>query len=82
MGALRVFDYNSLTVVHDIIADMKGKTTAGAVAIGVTAANALFDISTSAKEAINSSQWPATPSRRSCRDSLERHIQSCTFCGR
>ncbi|GFF48243.1 hypothetical protein IFM51744_06778 [Aspergillus udagawae] len=44
MGASRVFDYNSPTVVRDIIAAMKDKTTAGAVAIGVTAANALFDI--------------------------------------
>ncbi|GIJ91006.1 hypothetical protein Asppvi_009971 [Aspergillus pseudoviridinutans] len=44
MGASRVFDYNSPTVIRDIVAAMKGKTTAGAVAIGVTAANALFDI--------------------------------------
>ncbi|GFF74758.1 hypothetical protein IFM53868_01406 [Aspergillus udagawae] len=44
MGASRVFDYNSPTVVHDIIAGMKGTTTAGAVAIGATAANAFFDI--------------------------------------
>ncbi|KKK15757.1 hypothetical protein P175DRAFT_0470843 [Aspergillus ochraceoroseus IBT 24754] len=44
LGAARVFDYNSPTIVHDIVTAMKGKTTAGAVALGVTAASALFDI--------------------------------------
>lgn len=44
LGASRVFDYRSPTVVKDIIDAYKGKTTAGAIAIGQGAMNALFDI--------------------------------------
>lgn len=44
LGASRVFDYSSATVVRDIIAAFKGKTTAGALSIGQGAAEACLDI--------------------------------------
>ena len=44
LGAAQAFDYNSKTVVEDIIQAYKGKTTAGAMSIGHGAAEACFDI--------------------------------------
>ncbi len=44
VGASRVFDYRSATVVKDIIAAYKGKTIAGAVAIGSGSMDPIFDI--------------------------------------
>lgn len=44
LGASQVFDYNSATVVPDIIRAFKGKTSAGALSIGHGAAEACFDI--------------------------------------
>jgi hypothetical protein len=39
-----VFDYNSKTVVADLIQAFEGKTTAGAISISPGAANACMDI--------------------------------------
>jgi len=44
LGAGQVFDYKSLTVVHDIIAAFRGKTLAGALAIGTGSAEPCADI--------------------------------------
>ncbi|MCJ1278136.1 hypothetical protein MMC21_005951 [Puttea exsequens] len=44
LGASQVFDYNSNTVVADIINAFKGKTTAGAFSIGPSGADACIDI--------------------------------------
>ena len=44
LGAKYVFDYNSATVVDDIVAVFSGKTGAGALAIGVTAADPCGEI--------------------------------------
>ncbi len=44
LGASQVFDYNSRTVVEDIIEALHGKTVAGALAIGETSAGACLDI--------------------------------------
>lgn len=44
LGASRVFDYRSPTVVRDIIVDLQGRTLAGALAIGATSAEACADI--------------------------------------
>jgi len=44
LGASEVFDYNSKTVVEDIITALKGKTSAGALAIGKGSAEACVDI--------------------------------------
>ena len=44
LGACQVFDYNSKTVVADIVAALKGKTIAGAIAIGTGSAAPCFDI--------------------------------------
>jgi NADPH:quinone reductase-like Zn-dependent oxidoreductase len=44
LGANRVFDYNSKTVVQDIISAFKGKKAAGAMAIGKGAAEACMNI--------------------------------------
>ena len=44
LGAGQVFDYNSKTVVQDVIAAFKGKTSAGALAIGKGSAEACVDI--------------------------------------
>lgn len=44
VGASRVFDYRSPTVVTEIIAAYEGKTTAGAIAMGLGSMDALFDI--------------------------------------
>ena len=44
LGASRVFDYNSKTVVGDIIAALKGSTIAGALAIGAGSTAPCFDI--------------------------------------
>lgn len=38
LGAVQVFDYNSPSVVEDIIATFKARTLAGAIAIGTTSA--------------------------------------------
>ena len=44
LGASQAFDYNSKTVVKDIIHAFKGKTTAGALSIGARAAENCLDI--------------------------------------
>jgi NADPH:quinone reductase-like Zn-dependent oxidoreductase len=44
LGASQVFDYNSKTVVADIVAALKGKTVAGAIAIGQGSTAPCFDI--------------------------------------
>ncbi len=44
LGASQVFDYNSKSVVRDVIAAFKGKTLAGALAIGTGSAEFCVDI--------------------------------------
>ena len=44
LGASQAFDYNSKTVVNDIIHAFKGKSTAGALSIGARAAENCLDI--------------------------------------
>ena len=44
LGASQAFDYNSKTVVEDVIKALKGKTIAGALAIGKGSAEACVDI--------------------------------------
>jgi NADPH:quinone reductase-like Zn-dependent oxidoreductase len=44
LGASRAFDYNSPTVVKDLIKAFEGKTSAGALAIGATSAQACLDV--------------------------------------
>jgi NADPH:quinone reductase-like Zn-dependent oxidoreductase len=44
LGASQVFDYNSKTVVDDVIHAFEGKTCAGALSIGNGSADACFDI--------------------------------------
>jgi len=44
LGASQAFDYNSATVVDDVIAALKGKTLAGALAIGTGSAALCVDI--------------------------------------
>jgi NADPH:quinone reductase-like Zn-dependent oxidoreductase len=44
LGASQVFDYNSTTVVEDIIEAFKGKTIAGAIAFGSGSAEACLDV--------------------------------------
>ena len=44
LGASQVFDYNSPTIVNDLIHAFRGKTTAGALTIGHGAAEACMDI--------------------------------------
>ncbi len=44
LGASQVFDYNSSTVVDDIVEAFKGKTIAGAIALGSGSAEACLDI--------------------------------------
>lgn len=44
LGASQVFDYHSPTVVEDVIAALKGKTIAGALAIGSGSAEPCADI--------------------------------------
>ncbi|KAJ2965091.1 hypothetical protein NQZ79_g223 [Umbelopsis isabellina] len=44
LGASQVFDYNSKTVVQDIISALKDKTVAGAVSIGAGSLHACVDI--------------------------------------
>jgi len=44
LGASHVFDYNSKTVVNDIVQVFNGKTSAGALAIGQTSGSACMDI--------------------------------------
>ncbi|RYG58662.1 Zn-dependent oxidoreductase, partial [bacterium] len=44
LGASQVFDYNSPTVVKDIIKAFQGNTSAGAIAIGSTSVEACLDI--------------------------------------
>lgn len=44
LGASRVFDYNSNTVVRDIVAVLKGKALAGALAIGAGSTAPCLDI--------------------------------------
>ncbi len=44
LGASRAFDYHSKTVVRDVIEALKGKTIAGALAIGSGSAAACLDI--------------------------------------
>ena len=44
LGASQAFDYNSKTVVNDIIHAFKGKSTAGALSIGARAAENCLDV--------------------------------------
>ena len=44
LGASQVFDYNSKTVVEDVIEALRGKTIAGALAIGTGSAELCSDI--------------------------------------
>ena len=44
LGASEVFDYNSKSVVKDVIAAFQGKTLAGALAIGTGSAEACVDV--------------------------------------
>ncbi len=44
LGASQAFDYNSTTVVDDVIKAFKGKTLAGALAIGIGSAELCSDI--------------------------------------
>jgi NADPH:quinone reductase-like Zn-dependent oxidoreductase len=44
LGAQKVFDYNSPTVVEDVVKAFRGRTSAGALAIGAGAADACMDI--------------------------------------
>lgn len=44
LGAKQVFDYESKTVVEDIVKAMEGKTVAGAMSIGQGAAEACLDV--------------------------------------
>ncbi len=44
LGASQVFDYNSVTGVDDVIEAFKGKTSAGALAIGKGSAEACADV--------------------------------------
>jgi len=44
LGASQVFDYHSETVVDDVIEAFKGKTSAGALAIGTGSAEACADV--------------------------------------
>lgn len=44
LGASQAFDYNEAAVVEDIVKALKGKTIAGALAIGAGSANACVDI--------------------------------------
>lgn len=44
LGASKVFDYNSKTVVKDVIAAFNGKTIAGAIAIGMGSTEACLDV--------------------------------------
>jgi len=44
LGAVQVFNYSSKTVVPDIIRAFKGKTTAGALAMGTGPAETCLDI--------------------------------------
>jgi NADPH:quinone reductase-like Zn-dependent oxidoreductase len=44
LGASHVFDYNNKTVIKEMIAALKGKSLAGALAIGATSGPACLDI--------------------------------------
>ena len=44
LGASLAFDYNNATVVHDVIEAFKGKTLAGALAVGAGSAEACVDV--------------------------------------
>ncbi len=44
LGASGAFDYNSRTIVRDLIKALDGKTIAGALAIGATSAEACVDV--------------------------------------
>ena len=44
LGAAKVFDYNSPSVVRDIVRCLDGKTVAGALSIGSGAADKCFDV--------------------------------------
>jgi len=44
LGAFQVFDYNSPTVVDDIVAAFQHRTLAGALALGTTSASACADV--------------------------------------
>ena len=58
LGASRAFDYNSKTVVEDIINAFKGKTIAGALAIGAGSAAPCMDV----VHACNGSKFVSTAS--------------------
>ena len=49
LGASAAFDYRSATVVQDLIAELKNKTLAGAIAIGSNSTNPCIDIVSASK---------------------------------
>ncbi|MCJ1378638.1 hypothetical protein MMC17_001737 [Xylographa soralifera] len=68
LGASQVFDYNSKTVVADIIRTLQGKTIAGAYTVGFGAAEACLDILDKCKGkkfiAMATYPTPQTPPKR------------------
>ncbi len=66
LGASQVFDYHSKTVVADIIAALKGKTIAGALAIGTGSAGACSAI----VRACNGNKFVSTASQPISLDDL------------
>ncbi len=69
LGASQVFDYNSKTVVADIIAALTGKTMAGALAIGTGSAEFCVDI----VHACNGTKFVSTASTPVSFDTLSPH---------
>lgn len=63
LGASQVFDYNSKTIIPDLILALKGKDTAGAMTIGNGAADACMDILDKCKgnKFISMVSYPAPP---------------------
>ncbi|CAA9450402.1 MAG: Formyltetrahydrofolate deformylase [uncultured Rubrobacteraceae bacterium] len=68
LGASRVFDYNGETVVEDVIGAFKGKTLAGALAVGKGSAEACSDV----VHACDGSEFVSTASPSVSFDKLPR----------
>ena len=68
LGASQAFDYNSETVVEDVIEAFKGKTIAGALAIGSGSAEACSDI----VHACNGNKFVSTASTSASFEKLAR----------
>ena len=69
LGASRVFDYSSKSVVRDVIAALQGKTLAGALAIGTGSAEFCVDI----VHACKGSKFVSTASTAVSFDALPPH---------